>query len=238
MTILLFSLFMWLWWSFSAFLGCALYILLFIIPHTIISITTGSGNIPHIIARYWARWTLFCSNVKVHVEGEENIPKGPAIYMANHVSHYDVFSILAYLNVQFRWIVKKELYRIPLLNLAMKNAGYIKIDRSDHKKAIESMKIAAKQIRDGTSTMFFPEGTRSSDGNLHPFKKGGFHLAIDAGVPIVPISVTGSRAILAKGSYKIKPGHITLKIGKPIDSAGHDVQSLMEETYQAITQYL
>ncbi|MCD6570746.1 MAG: 1-acyl-sn-glycerol-3-phosphate acyltransferase [Deltaproteobacteria bacterium] len=228
-----------MWWSLSAFIGTALYILIFIIPDTLLPIITRSGDIAHIIARYWARWTLFCSNVKVHVEGEENLPDGPAVYMANHVSHYDVFGILGYLNVQFRWTVKKELYRIPLLNLAMKNAGYIKIDRSDHAKAIESMKIAVDQIRSGTSTMVFPEGTRSKDGNIkYPFKKGGFHLAIDAGVPVVPISITGSRAILPKGSYRVKPGHITLKIGKPIDPAGHDVQSLMEETYQAITQYL
>lgn len=226
-------------WTLTCGLGTALYIIIMIIPHTLASLITRSGDLSHIDARYWARWSLFCANVKVRVEGEENLPQGPAIYMPNHVSHFDVLAILGYLNVQFRWTVKKELFRIPLFGLAMKRAGYIRIDRSDHQKAVKSMEEAAEKIKSGSSIVIFPEGTRSRDGNLqYPFKKGGFHLALQSGVPVVPVAVLGSRVVLPRHSKKVTPGTITMRIGKPIEPQGHDVSALMEEVYKAINQGL
>ncbi len=226
-------------WTLTCGLGTALYIIIMIIPHTLASLITRSGDLSHIDARYWARWSLFCANVKVRVEEEENLPQGPAIYMPNHVSHFDVLAILGYLNVQFRWTVKKELFRIPLFGLAMKRAGYIRIDRSDHQKAVQSMEEAAEKIKSGSSIVIFPEGTRSRDGNLqYPFKKGGFHLALKSGVPVVPVAVLGSRVVLPRHSKKVTPGTITMRIGKPIDPQGHDVSALMEEVYKAINQGL
>lgn len=223
-------------WTITSFLGTATYILIMIIPHTLVSFITRSGDLPHLDARYWARWSLFCARVKVRVEGETNIPSGPAIYMSNHQSHFDVLAILGYLKVQFRWTVKKELFSIPLFGLAMKRAGYIMIDRGDHQKAMQSMVEAAEKIKTGSSIVIFPEGTRSTDGRLqYPFKKGGFHLALQAGVPVVPIAVTGSREVLPKHSKKVTPGTITLRIGTPIDPRTHDMQSLMEEVHKAIT---
>ena len=226
-------------WTLTCGLGTALYIIIMIIPHTLASLITRSGDLSHIDARYWARWSLFCANVKVRVEEEENLPQGPAIYMPNHVSHFDVLAILGYLNVQFRWTVKKELFRIPLFGLAMKRAGYIRIDRSDHQKAVQSMEEAAEKIKSGSSIVIFPEGTRSRDGNLqYPFKKGGFHLALQSGVPVVPVAVLGSRVVLPRHSKKVTPGTITMRIGKPIDPQGHDISALMEEVYKAINQGL
>ena len=226
-------------WTLTCGLGTALYIIIMIIPHTLASLITRSGDLSHIDARYWARWSLFCANVKVRVEEEENLPQGPAIYMPNHVSHFDVLAILGYLNVQFRWTVKKELFRIPLFGLAMKRAGYIRIDRSDHQKAVQSMEEAAEKIKSGSSIVIFPEGTRSRDGNLqYPFKKGGFHLALQSGVPVVPVAVLGSRVVLPRHSKKVTPGTITMRIGKPIEPQGHDVSALMEEVYKAINQGL
>jgi len=155
--------------------------------------------------------------------------------MPNHQSHFDVFAILGYLNIQFRWTVKKELFDIPLLGLAMRRAGYILIDRLNHEKAMGSMDLAAKKIRAGTSIVIFPEGTRSADGILQfPFKKGGFHLAVKAGVPIVPVTVNGSREVLPKNGIRVHPGNIHLVIGKPIFPDGHTVNSLMEEVYKSI----
>lgn len=224
-----------MYWSLRTAIGSYLYIMVAIIPVVIISLFSKTGNIPHLIARYWARFSLVCSGCSVMLQGEENIPEGPAIYMPNHVSHFDVFAILGYLNVQFRWTVKKELFRIPLLGLGMRRVGYILIDRADHDKAMKSMQLAAERIRSGTSIVIFPEGTRSCDGTIHyPFKKGGFHLALDAGVPIVPVSVKGTRAILPKHGIRVRPGTITLVIGKPIYPQGHDVPSLMEEVYKSI----
>jgi 1-acyl-sn-glycerol-3-phosphate acyltransferase len=224
-----------MFWSLFSFIGTSLYILLLIIPTILISWVDHSAKKPHIIARYWARWTLFCANVKVRVEGGENIPASPAVYMSNHVSHFDVFAILGFLMVQFRWAVKRELFRIPLFGLAMKKCGYIMIDRANHEKAVESMQLAAGKIREGTSVLIFPEGTRSVDGQLKtPLKKGGFHLAIKAGVPIVPITVRGSYEILAKNSNKVCPGTISIRIGSPIEIAGHDIKTLMDATVLAI----
>jgi 1-acyl-sn-glycerol-3-phosphate acyltransferase len=224
-----------MFWTLTTVLGSYLYIIIMIIPVVILSIISTTGNLPHIMARYWARFTLLCSKSEVEVRGQENIPESPAIYMPNHVSHFDVFAILGYLNVQFRWIVKKELFSIPLLGLAMRRAGYILIDRGNHENAIRSMDLAAEKIRAGTSILIFPEGTRSSDGILqYPLKKGGFHLAIQAGVPIIPITVQGSREILPKNGIRVKPGKIIITIGKGIHPDSHNVNSLMEEVYKSI----
>jgi len=224
-----------MYWSIRTALGSYLFIMGAIIPVVIISLFSKTGNLPHIIARYWARFSLFCSGCRVIVQEEDNIPDCPAVYMPNHVSHFDVFAILGHLNVQFRWTVKKELFRIPLLGLAMRRAGYILIDRANHDKAMQSMRLAAGRIRSGTSIVIFPEGTRSCNGGLQfPFKKGGFHLALDAGVPIVPITVNGTCDILPKHGIRVRPGTITLVIGKPIYPQGHDVASLMEEVYKSI----
>ena len=224
-----------MYWTLRTALGSYLYILAVIIPHLIISFFCRSGDLQHLNARAWARFSLWCAGCPVVIRGEENIPRGPAVYMANHVSHFDVFAILGHLKVQFRWTVKKELFRIPLLGLAMKRAGYILIDRSNHEKAMESMRIAAEKIRSGTSVFVFPEGTRSLDGTLqYPFKKGGFHLAINAGVPIVPITVSGTREILPKHGMRVRPGVITLTIGKPVPTRGREVADCMEEVYKSI----
>jgi len=224
-----------MFWTFTTIIGSYLYIAFAVLPIVIISAFSQSGDMPHIVARYWARFTLLCANVQVEIAGEENLPDGPAVYMANHVSHFDVFALLGRLNIQFRWTVKKELFSIPLLGLAMRKTGYILIDRSNHEKALSSLKDAADKIAGGTSIVMFPEGTRSCDGTLqYPFKKGGFHLASQSGVPIVPITVIGSRDILPKHGMKITPGKITLNIGKPIPPGGRDVASLMEEVYKSI----
>lgn len=143
-------------WTFTTAAGSYLYIVLMIIPHVIVSLFSRTGNLPHILARSWARFTLLCSGARVELRGRENIPDGPAVYMANHVSHFDVFAILGHLDIQFRWTVKKELYTIPLLGLAMRRAGYIMIDRSNHEKAVRSLKTAAEKIRNGTSIVIFP----------------------------------------------------------------------------------
>jgi 1-acyl-sn-glycerol-3-phosphate acyltransferase len=209
--------------------------MIMIMPVVFLSMLSPRGDLPHIVARYWARFSLLCAHTRVQVTGKDNIPPGPAIYMPNHQSHFDVFAILGYLNIQFRWTVKKELFDIPLFGLAMRRAGYILIDRLNHQKAMESMDLAAEKIRAGTSIVIFPEGTRSADGILQfPFKKGGFHLAIKAGVPIVPVTVTGSREVLPKNGIKVNPGTIRLVIGKAIYPDGHTVSSLMEEVYKSI----
>jgi 1-acyl-sn-glycerol-3-phosphate acyltransferase len=183
------------------------------------SFLDSKGNTSHSIARAWARSILAVSRIKVTVDGFSNIdPHKSYIFMSNHQSNFDIPVLLAYLKVQFRWLAKAELFKIPLFGRAMQGAGYISIDRSNRRLAIESLKEAGKSIQKGSSVMIFPEGTRSIDGNIREFKKGGFILAIEAGVPIIPVIIHGTWSIMPKKRIWIKPGNVLLEIQKPIET--------------------
>ena len=146
--------------------------------------------------------------------------------MANHQSAFDIFTLLACLPVDFKFILKRELMKIPLLGPAMKRAGYIAIDRGDPRKAVASINSAAERIKAGASVLIFPEGTRSADGRIQAFKKGGFHLAVKSGCDIVPITIINSRNIVQKGSMRINSGKITMSIGKPLGVKGYGKRNL------------
>jgi 1-acyl-sn-glycerol-3-phosphate acyltransferase len=188
-------------------------------------ISPGENKI-HRIARIWARILLSLSSTRVEVIGAENVLVGkPQIFMANHQSDFDIFIVLGFIPGQFRWIAKKELFKIPLFGQAMRNAGYIEIDRHHHEKALKSLDLATVKIREGKSVMTFPEGTRSKDGTIKPFKQGMFHLAIKAGVPVVPVSIIGAGTIMPRRSLRINPGNVTMIIDKPIDVTGYSVEN-------------
>jgi len=171
-------------------------------------------------ARPWARIILLACGAKVRVTGRGRIPHArPVIYITNHLSNLDVVALIRALPGQYRAIAKKELFSIPIFGWAIWLAGFIRIDRADREKAFKSLDIAAERIRRGRSILVFAEGTRSPDGRLLPFKKGGFVIAIRSGVPIVPISISGSRAILSKNSRDVRKGFIDVVIGEPIDSS-------------------
>ena len=183
-------------------------------------------NKAHKIANLWAKMLLKLSSIRVNVIGRENVLMNrPQIFMANHQSDFDILIVLAYIPGQFRWIVKKELFKIPIFGKAMKSAGYVEIDRQNHEKAMKSLEEAAQKIREGKSVMTFPEGTRSKDGIIKPFKQGLFHLAIQASVPIVPISIIGAHEIMPKRTLKIKPGRITMVIGRPVEVSGYTIET-------------
>ena len=195
----------------------------------VFSFFANAENNVHKVANIWGKILLMISNTKVQVIGTENILRGkPQVFMANHQSDFDILITLAYLPGQFRWIAKKELFAIPVFGRAMKSAGYIEIDRQNHEKALLSLDQAALRIREGKSVMTFPEGTRSRDGEIKAFKQGTFYLAIQSGVPIVPISIIGSGDIMPKGSLKVKPGKIKLVIAKPIDVKGYTLENRQE----------
>jgi 1-acyl-sn-glycerol-3-phosphate acyltransferase len=136
--------------------------------------------------------------------------------MSNHQSNFDIPVLLAYLPVQFRWLAKAELFKIPIFGRAMRGAGYVKIDRFNQESAFESINEAARKMKNGVSIMIFPEGTRSRDGNIRPFKKGGFFMAVDAGVPIVPVILLGTWTLMDKSSLRINTGEVSLNIETPI----------------------
>ncbi len=206
----------------------------------IASLLDKKGELPHLVARVWGRSILFGARVKVTVKNPANIdPSRSYIYMSNHQSNFDIPVLLAYLPVQFRWLAKVELFRIPIFGFAMQRAGYISIDRSNRKAAILSLRRAAEIIRGGVSVMIFPEGTRSRDGNIRPFKSGGFILAIDSGAPIVPVIIHGTFPIMPKDRLRIWPGNVVLEIEKPVETSSYSRSGkaeLLEKVRQIITE--
>lgn len=187
-----------------------------------VSFFSKNGNIPHKVASMWAKSILVASRINVTVKGISNIDPGMSyIYMPNHQSNFDIPVLLAYLNVQFRWLAKAELFKIPIFGHAMKRAGYISIDRSNRKSAFESLGRVAKIIRNGVSVLIFPEGTRSTDGKIRDFKKGGFVLAVDSGVPVVPVIIYGTRSVMPKKRMYIRPGNVILEILEPVETSSY-----------------
>ncbi|MDY6909358.1 MAG: lysophospholipid acyltransferase family protein [Thermodesulfobacteriota bacterium] len=209
----------------------------------VIVLLTRRQDWAHLCGRLWGNLNLWAAGVKVQLQGMENIePDTTYILAANHQGWFDIFAILGKIPVQFRWLAKEELFRIPLFGHAMRSIGYIPIDRADRRKALESLATAAEQVRWGTSIVIFPEGTRSLDGVLQNFKKGGILLAIRSQQPILPISISGSHKILPKkGSIMIRPGTIRMTIGKPIPTKQLTVKDrdlLMERLREAIRMHL
>lgn len=194
------------------------------------------------IAVPWARVILRVCGVRVDVKGLKDVdPLRPRIYMTNHQSFFDIFILLARLPVHFKFVLKQELMRIPVLGFAMKQARYIAIDRANPRQAVKSMNEAAERIRAGASVVVFPEGTRSEEGRLQSFKRGGFLLALKSGCDVVPVTVQGSHRIAPKGSLRMRPGRVTLTIGQPISVEGYgkkSVNELMERVHAAMQRNL
>lgn len=221
----------------------ALHTLLFCVLALPLAAIDRTGRLVHSwIAVPWARVILKVCGVRVEVKGLENIdPLRPRIYMTNHQSIFDIFTLLARLPVHFKFVLKQELMRIPVLGFTMKRARYIAIDRANPRKAVKSMNEAAERIRAGASVVVFPEGTRSEDGRLQSFKRGGFLLALKSGCDIVPVTVQGSRRIAAKKSLRIRSGTVTLTIGEPIpvkEYSKRNVNELMERVHIAMQNQL
>jgi len=181
---------------------------------------TGSSYWLYRLGRLGVRLGLFLAGIRLRVEGQDALPEGQNfIYMMNHASNLDVPAVFLVLKGEVRALGKKELFQLPVLATAMRMGGFIPIDRSNRERAIESMRGAAAIARDGASFLLAPEGTRSRNGRLLPFKKGGFYLAIDAGVPVVPITVRGAYELMPPGSFAIQPGTIEIFFDPPIPTA-------------------
>lgn len=224
-----------------------LYLNTFIFIHTVIMSLWGiiisplnrNGSLVH---RYcavpWAKAILKVCGVKLKVDGLENIKRaGPYIYMSNHQSYFDIFALLGGLPVDFKFLLKQELMKIPLMGITMRRAGYISIDRGDARKAIKSVNSAAEKVRAGSSVLIFPEGTRSEDGRIGTFKKGGFHIALKSGCDIVPVAIVNCQRIVQKGNPRINRGTIDMNIGRPIpvkDYSKKDINKLIERTRESV----
>jgi len=173
--------------------------------------------------RWSARVFLWASGVKVHFEGLENLKgHGPRVLVANHESWFDVFALSGLLPVEYRFVIKKELEKVPVWGRAWRSCGHISVDRENHQSAVQSLERASAMSDSGGDLVMavFPEGTRSQDGTLLPFKKGAFVLALQLGAPVIPVAVIGGRQIMEKGDWKIRSGPIRVVIGEPIPVAG------------------
>lgn len=193
--------------------------------------------------RFWSGGILRMAGVRVRFEGLEKVDwERPQVVVANHQSWFDVFALAAHLPGRTRFVAKEELARIPVFGPAWQACGHISINRKDRNEAISSLDRAGGRVSDeGLVMILFPEGTRSPDGRLQPFKKGAFVLAIKTGVPVVPLGISGSRKIMPKGSFRIRPGEIVIRVGDPIevdDLARRDRNRLMTESRQRVLRLM
>lgn len=195
----------------------------------------------HALARAWARTTLWICGVRVVVRGLEKLAQGRGyVYVSNHASMFDIPVILASIPDQIRIMYKRELHRIPVFGWGLRFGSYIPIDRGSGPGAVRSLERAAARIRGGASVLLYAEGTRTEDGRLQPFKRGAFHLAVKAGVPVVPLTVNGSYGILPKRSTAVRPGTVELVLEHPIPIRGEgkeEERRLMEEVRAAIGKH-
>ena len=181
----------------------------------------SSGDRVLDLARWWSRSVTSFAGVKVVIENRATlVPEQPYVFMANHASSLDIWAVFVAIPRRLRLIAKKQLARIPLFGWAMWAGRFIFIDRGNGVAARRSIAEAGRRIHDGDSVLIFPEGTRTRDGSLLPFKKGGFHLASKAGVPIVPVALCGTRALMPRGSLLLRAGAIRVIIGQPIPTQG------------------
>ncbi len=193
-------------------------IIIFILNDRVANRTTGV---------WWARFNSFITPMLVTVLGREHIEKKKSyIVVSNHQSHYDIFVLYGWLGIDLKWVIKKELRKVPVFGYAAEKGGNVLIDRSNPKEAYADLERARSRITGGTSLIILPEGTRSRDGSLGEFKKGAFQIALDLGLPILPVSITGTRRILPPGTFDLFPGRAVMRIHEPVEASRYDKSSL------------
>jgi 1-acyl-sn-glycerol-3-phosphate acyltransferase len=186
----------------------------------------------------WAKLNAWATPMFVSITGKENIDRNQSyVIVCNHQSHYDIFLLYGWLGIDFKWVMKKELRKVPVLGEVCDAMGHIYIDRSDSSSAVEEINRAKERIVNGTSVLFFPEGTRSLTGKMGQFKKGAFKMALDLGIPVLPITINGTRNILPAKSLNLLPGNAGMIIHEPVDTAGYteaNIEILIEKTRNII----
>ncbi len=200
-----------------------------------------SGKTFHWTARVWSGFILWLFNIRVVSKGTEVIDRSRHyVYISNHASAFDIPAVVVGIPDDIRFVLKKELTRIPIWGWALKYGHYISIDRSNARDAMKSLEEAAQRMRNGASVILFAEGTRTRDGKLQPFKRGAISLAAKAGNPIIPVTINHTFAILPKGSWRVHAADIEIVFGKPIpvddarDREGE--QRLMDRVREAVAQ--
>jgi 1-acyl-sn-glycerol-3-phosphate acyltransferase len=196
----------------------ALYILIVGPPFILHCVLTGNVEPLYLIGVGGAKLAMRLGGVRVRTEGLQNIPPEVCIFVANHTSNADPPAVVSAIPRRVALLGKKEVFRVPILARALRLASFVSVDRSNREAAIASVERALVELKKGVSFLVFPEGTRSPDARLRPFKKGTFVMAIRAGVPVVPISVVGAHCIMRKGEFALRPGEILVKFHLPVDA--------------------
>jgi 1-acyl-sn-glycerol-3-phosphate acyltransferase len=179
------------------------------------------GGLYAVAPRLWSRSILWAAGVKFRVHGMENVAtSGPFIFTCNHVSLFDIPALVLTLPRHY-FVAKSELFKIPVFGPGIRAVGTIPIERTNQKAAFGSYKVAAERIRNGSSVIVFPEGTRGTSYPIRPFKKGPFVLAVEAGVPIVPCLVHGTIEVLPKKTFRIRSGWVDVHLLEPVSTAGY-----------------
>ncbi|MDY7228704.1 lysophospholipid acyltransferase family protein [Hyalangium rubrum] len=189
---------------------------------------------------HWGRGMMRAAGATHTSKGLEHLPEGNVVFVCNHQSNYDVILFFAHVRKHTRWVAKRELFKVPVFGTTMRLAGNIPVDRDGSESDKSRLSEAVVAVRERVSVMFFPEGTRNSDGKLKPFKKGAAVFGIQAGVPIVPMAVSGTRNILPKGSLAIRYGQkAALVVGEPIHTQGltlDDREALTHQLEQTVAR--
>jgi 1-acyl-sn-glycerol-3-phosphate acyltransferase len=198
---------------------------------------------PHFASRVfavtWAQLLAWLTPIRVKVEGGEHAQRDRSYIVAsNHQSMYDILVIYGWLRLDLKWVMKKELRKMPAIGIGCEKAGHIFVERRNPKQAAQAITAALKRLGNGIGLLFFPEGTRSRDGHLLPFKKGAFRTAIDQQLPLLPVTLVGTRDILPARSLMPFPGSVRLVIHPPIETVGmtpEDLDALMERSRRTIS---
>jgi len=176
----------------------------------------------HLVARRWGARILRWPGVIVEVEGSEHIPRGvPCLFVANHVSYSDTPILMAHLPVDFRFLAKASLFKVPIIGTHLRHGGHVGVERDDPRAAVDSLARAARILKDlGTSVVIFAEGTRSHGEGMREFRSGAAHLAIQTHAPVVPLAIMGSAEALPKDYLSLQRAQVRVVIGEPIPSSG------------------
>jgi 1-acyl-sn-glycerol-3-phosphate acyltransferase len=212
------------------------------LPAFLVSLLRPRSDITMKAGRLWSRALLWAVGARVEYVGLEHArSRLPCIFIANHQSSVDIWALVSVLPAPTRFVAKQSLFRLPVLGWAMAAGGFISIDRADRARAIRSLHIAAERVRSGRPVILFAEGTRSRDGTLRPFKKGPFHLALAARVPVVPVAISGSWEVLRPGTARLRPGPVRVEFLPPLDVTGFlpsDHEGLLREVHGRLERAL
>lgn len=209
--------------------------LLMFLPIVLAALLGRRGDMAFRGTQVYARVMLTVTGVRLKVIGREHIRAGQRyVILSNHASYFDPPALVLALGLQYRWVIKQELRRIPLFGLALATSRNLFIDRSKGTDALASIRKGVAQLPEGTGVLLFPEGMRSPDGRLMPLKKGGFVIARDGQLPILPVTIRGSHERLPKGSAVFTPGVLEVIIHPPVAVEGRRLPELMDEVRQTI----